>query len=138
MAISLICKKSNGDKYDLTNAVSSITWSGDYKSCGRRLEFSIISNPKDRNLNKIDIPLSSMVLFTENGKELFRGFVWEREKTNNRNTINYIAYDYGERLNKIKVSYNIKNETPTSIVNKICSEYGLKKGSIASSSVKII
>lgn len=137
MAISLICKKSNGDKYDLTNAVSSITWSGDYKSCGRRLEFSIISNPKDRNLNKIDIPLSSMVLFTENGKELFRGFVWEREKTNNRNTINYIAYDYGERLNKIKVSYNIKNETPTSIVNKICSEYGLKKGSIASSSVKI-
>lgn len=137
MAIKLLCKKSNGDTYDITSSVVRVTWSGDYKSCSRKLEFSLLSNPEDKNMPKLDIPLSSMIIFSENNVELFRGFVWEREKSSTSKTIQYLAYDYGERLNKIKVSYNIKNETPSSIVNKICSEYGLSKGTVASSSVKI-
>lgn len=137
MAIKLLCKLSNGDTHDLTKAVSTITWSGDYKSCSRKLNFSIISNYQDKNFNGVDIPLSSLITFYEDGVELFKGFIWEREKSNTKNTMSYLAYDYGERLNKIKVSYNFKNETPPSIVNKICNEYGLKKGNIASSSVKI-
>ena len=137
MAIKLLCKKSNGDTYDITNSVVRVTWSGDYKSCSRKLEFSLLSNPEDKNMPKLDIPLSSMIIFSENNVELFRGFVWEREKSSTSKTIQYLAYDYGERLNKIKVSYNIKNETPSSIVSKICSEYGLSKGTVASSSVKI-
>ena len=137
MAIKLVCKKSNGDMYDLTNAVEKVIWSGDYKSCSRKLEFSLLSNAEDINMPKLDIPLSSMIIFSEDDKELFRGFVWEREKSSDSKTIQYLAYDYGERLNKIKVSYNIKNETPSSIVNKICTEYGLTKGTIASSSVNV-
>ena len=137
MAIQLLCRHSNDDVFDLSNAVESITWSGDYKSCSRKLEFSLVSTVHGKPNPRADLPLSSIVLFIENGKELFRGFVWEKEKSTDGNSTKYLAYDYGERLNKIKVSYNIKNETPTSIVNKICSEYGLSKGSIASSTVKI-
>ena len=81
MAIKLVCKKSNGDMYDLTNAVEKVIWSGDYKSCSRKLEFSLLSNAEDINMPKLDIPLSSMIIFSENDKELFRGFVWEREKS---------------------------------------------------------
>ena len=58
-------------------------------------------------------------------------------KSSTGTTINYLAYDNGERLNKIKISYNIKNLTPSSIVDKVCNEYSLTKGTIASSSVSI-
>lgn len=135
--LKLICKKANGDILDISNLLSGVVWSGDYKSCARKLEFDLISSNSDKNIPNIDIPLSSLVIFYENNVELFRGYIWEREKSSNSNKTSYIAFDNGERLNKIKVSYNIKNETPTSITNKICTDYGLSKGSIASSSVKV-
>ena len=54
--IKLICQKANGEKLDITNLLINITWSGDYKSCARKLEFSLISSPVDKNIPRIDIP----------------------------------------------------------------------------------
>ena len=109
MAIKLICKKSNGEQYDITKVLTKVTWSGDYKSCSRKLEFSLLYSGTDKNVPNIDIPLSSHVIFYENDVELFRGYIWDREKNSTGTTINYLAYDNGERLNKIKISYNIKD-----------------------------
>ena len=39
--IKLIYQKANGEKLDITNLLESITWSGDYKSCARKLDFSL-------------------------------------------------------------------------------------------------
>ena len=134
--IKLICQKANGEKLDITNLLINVTWSGDYKSCARKLEFSLISSPMDKNIPKIDIPLMSMILFYEDNKELFRGFVYEREKSSD-NSISFLCYDYCAKLNDIKVSYNIKNETASSIFNKVLSEYGLSKGDIVGASTPI-
>ena len=134
--IKLICQKANGEKLDVTNLLIDITWSGDYKSCARKLEFSLISSPIDKNIPKVDIPLMSMILFYEDNKELFRGFVYEREKSSD-NSISFLCYDYCAKLNDIKVSYNIKNETASSIYNKALSEYGLSKGDIVRASTPI-
>ena len=134
--IKLICKKANGEKLDITNLLINVTWSGDYKSCARKLEFSLISSPIDKNIPKIDIPLMSMILFYEDDNELFRGFVYEREKSSD-NSMNFLCYDYCAKLNDIKVSYNIKNQTASSIYNKALSEYGLSKGDIVGASTPI-
>ena len=134
--IKLICQKANGEKLDITNLLINVTWSGDYKSCARKLEFSLISSPMDKNIPKIDIPLMSMILFYEDNKELFRGFVYEREKSSD-NSISFLCYDYCAKLNDIKVSYNIKNETASSIYNKVLSEYGLSKGDIVGATTPI-
>ena len=134
--IKLICQKASGEKLDITNLLIDITWSGDYKSCARKLEFSLISSPMDKNIPKIDIPLMSMILFYEDNNELFRGFVYEREKSSD-NSMNFLCYDYCAKLNDIKVSYNIKNQTASSIYNKALSEYGLSKGDIVGASVPI-
>ncbi len=134
--IKLICQKATGEKLDITNLLTTITWSGDYKSCARKLEFSLISSPNDINIPKIDIPLMSIIIFCESDKELFRGFVYEREKSSD-NAISFLCYDYCAKLNDIKVSYNIKNETASSIYNKFLTEYGLKKGDIVNTSTKI-
>ena len=134
--IKLICQKANGEKLDITNLLINVTWSGDYKSCARKLEFSLISSPMDKNIPKVNIPLMSMILFYEDNNELFRGFVDEREKSSD-NSMSFLCYDYAAKLNDIKVSYNIKNETASSIYNKALSEYGLNKGDIVGASTPI-
>ena len=134
--IKLIYQKNTGEKLDITNLLESITWSGDYKSCARKLEFSLIQSATDINIPKIDIPLMSMILFYEDNTELFRGFVYEREKSND-NSISFLCYDYCAKLNDIKVSYNIKDETASSIYNKFLTEYKLNKGVIAQTNSKI-
>ena len=134
--IKLICQKASGEKLDITNLLINVTWSGDYKSCARKLEFSLISSPMDKNIPKVDIPLMSMILFYEDDKELFRGFVYEREKSSD-NSMSFLCYDYCAKLNDIKVSYNIKNETASSIYNKALSEYGLSKGDIVGASTPV-
>ena len=134
--IKLIYQKTNGEKLDITNLLTDITWSGDYKSCARKLEFSLISSATDINIPKVDIPLMSMILFYEDNNELFRGFVYEREKSSD-NSMSFLCYDYCAKLNDIKVSYNIKNESASSIYNKVLSEYGLNKGDIVGASTPI-
>ena len=134
--IKLICQKANGEKLDITNLLIDVTWSGDYKSCARKLEFSLISSPMDKNIPKVDITLMSMILFYEDDNELFRGFVYEREKSSD-NSISFLCYDYCAKLNDIKVSYNIKDETASSIYNKFLTEYKLNKGDVANATTKI-
>ena len=134
--IKLICQKANGEKLDITNLLINATWSGDIKSCARKLEFSLISSPMDKNIPKVDIPLMSMILFYEDDNELFRGFVYEREKSSG-NSMSFMCYDYCAKLNDIKVSYNIINQTASSIYSKALSEYGLNKGDIVGASTPI-
>ena len=134
--IKLIYQKNNGEKLDITNLLETITWSGDYKSCARKLEFSLIQSVTDINIPKVDIPLMSLIIFYEDNTELFRGFVYEREKSSD-NTISFLCYDYCAKLNDIKVSYNIKDETASSIYNKFLTEYKLNKGDIAQATTKI-
>ena len=127
--IKLICQKASGEKIDITNLLINVTWSGDYKSCARKLEFSLISSPMDKNIPKVDIPLMSVISFYENNNELFRGFVYEREKSSD-NAMSFLCYDYCAKLNDIKVSKNIKNQTASTIYNNFLTEYGLNKGDI--------
>ena len=134
--IKLIYQKTNGEKLDITNLLTDITWSGDYKSCARKLEFSLIQSATDINIPRIDIPLMSLISFYNDDTELFRGFVYEREKSSD-NSISFLCYDYCAKLNDIKVSYNIKNETASSIYSKFLTEYKLNKGDIVGASTPI-
>ncbi|MBQ6630512.1 MAG: C40 family peptidase [Romboutsia sp.] len=134
--IKLICQKVNGEKLDLTNLLINVTWSGDYKSCARKLEFSLVSSSYDINIPKVDIPLMSVISFYEDDNELFKGFVYEREKSSD-NSMNFLCYDYCAKLNDIKVSKNIKNQTASTIYNNFLTEYGLNKGDIVSASTNI-
>nr|DAO63353.1 MAG TPA: 43 kDa tail protein [Caudoviricetes sp.] len=134
--IKLICQKASGEKLDITNLLIDVTWSGDYKSCARKLEFSLVSSSYDINIPKIDIPLMSVISFYEDDNELFKGFVYEREKSSD-NSMNFLCYDYCAKLNDIKVSKNIKNQTASTIYNNFLTEYGLNKGDIVSASTNI-
>nr|DAP48634.1 MAG TPA: 43 kDa tail protein [Caudoviricetes sp.] len=129
MSIKLVCIKTDKSQFDITQPVKTITWSGNFKACSRKLEFKMLDVG-------IDIPLSSYILLYENEVELFRGFVYEREKSSD-GIFSFICFDHGEKLNKIKVAYNIKNQTADEIMSMILKDVGFGIGSIAKASVKV-
>lgn len=136
MAIQLTCFK-NGETYDITQIVTKVTWSGDINACSRKLEFSTISSATDKNIPNFDIPLSSLVVLYEDGKELFRGFIFDRGKDSSKTAKDYLAFDYAQKLNNIKVSYNIKDKTASEIMNMALKDYGFRIGKVASANTKI-
>lgn len=136
MAIQLVLYKK-GESYDITQIVTQVTWSGDINSCSRRLDFSTISSAEDKNIPNFDIPLSSHITLYENGEELFRGFIVEREKDSSSTTTSYLAFDYAQKLSDIKVSYNIKDKTASEIMTMALKDYKLDIGKVAPANTKI-
>lgn len=128
MSIKMICNTVNS-KFDITNILKTVSWSGDIKACGRKLEFS--------TLNKVDIPLSSCIYLYEGNTLLFKGFVYERDKDSKGGTVSYLAFDSAEKLNKIKISYNFKVKNANEITNTIFKDVGFNIGTIAKANVNI-
>lgn len=135
--IKIVCRLADGTRHDISKLLTKVVWSGDIKSCSRKLEFSTIASSSDNKIKSFNIPLSAFIIFYENDKELFRGFIYKRDLNSSSSTIEYLAYEYAQKLNDIKCSYNIKDKTPSQIVDMICKEYSIKKNKIASSSVKV-
>lgn len=122
---------------DVTNLVESVTWSGDYQQAARQLQFKLLTSPYDKNIPIVDIPLGSMVKFYENNNELFRGYVFKKDKQYTSNTVGYLAYDGCIYMLKNEGVYNFKNTTPESIAAKICNDFGLPKGSFVYTGISI-
>lgn len=117
---------------DITEIVTSITWSGDYKQAARRLEFGIAVHPHDAYLPRITLKMGDMVaLIDDKGKELFQGYVFYKEKSINGNEMQVTAYDRLIYLLKSKGTYNFKNMTPQAITSKVCSDFGIPIGRLA-------
>lgn len=120
---------------DITEIVTSITWSGDYKQAARTLEFGIAVSPNDYYLPKITIKMGDMVqLFDDENNELFQGYVFFKEKSINSNEMKVTAYDGLIYLLKSKGTYNFKNMTPQAMTQKVCSDFGIPVGNLASGS----
>lgn len=120
---------------DITEIVASITWSGDYKQAARKLEFGIAVHPHDAYLPRITLKMGDMVaLIDDKGKELFQGYVFYKEKSINGNEMQVTAYDGLIYLLKSKGTYNFKNMTPQAITSKVCGDFGIPVGNLASGS----
>jgi len=120
---------------DITQIVTSIRWSGDYKQAARVLEFGVVVHPHDPYLPKVTIGMGDMVyLFDDANNELFQGYVFFKEKSINNNEMTVTAYDGLIYLLKSKGTYNFKNMTPQAITQKICSDFGIPVGILASGS----
>lgn len=120
---------------DITEIITSIRWSGDYKQAARTLEFGIAVHPHDAYLPRITLKMGDMVaLIDDKGKELFQGYVFYKEKSINSNEMQVTAYDGLIYLLKSKGTYNFKNMTPQAITQKVCSDFGIPVGNLASGS----
>jgi hypothetical protein len=132
----LSIKNSKGN-YDITKLVESTTMSGDYQQCARTLGFSPVSSYTDKNIPVVAFELGSLVRLENDSKTLFEGFIFERQKDTGSSIINNTCYDRGIYLKRNEGTYKFKNTTPEAITRRLCSDFGIQMGSLASTGIKI-
>ena len=126
---------SGSSNTDITQLVKSVSWSGSYQQACRKLEFSLLASPYDKDIPKVSIECGYMVRLLEEGKELFRGYVQSRSLSYNGNSIDCMALDGGTYVHRNELVYNFKNKTAEAIANQVCSDLGVIAGDIVSTGV---
>ncbi|WP_418658146.1 XkdQ/YqbQ family protein [Clostridioides difficile] len=116
--------------------VEKVTWSGDYKSPSRTLEFSIVQSANDINFKQIDIPIASTVCFYVDDKEIYRGIIINRSKDSSNNSISFTSKDMGFLLTQSEVSYNFKDKLVEDIAKQVFNDNKLSIGNIPKTGVK--
>lgn len=135
--MKLYCQSSNG-RVDVTDLATSINWKGSKEAVARSLEVKIASSPTDGYLPKVSIELGNLLTFYDDkGTELFRGYVFFREKALNSNELVIRAYDGLIYLLKNKGVYNFKNQTPEQITSKVCGDFGIPVGNVEKTGIPI-
>ena len=117
---------------NITELVTSVTWSGDSKQVARKLDFTVAVSPTDKFLPRPLIGLGHMVKFsTPDGTEIFQGYVFFKEKSSSGTEMQVTAYDGGVYLLKAKMTKNFKKLLPAQITKKVCQEVGIPTGELA-------
>lgn len=126
----------DGTILDVTEAVTSITWSGDIKSPSRTLAFNIVQAVNDEEVETIGVREGDTVSFIEDTEEIFRGILIDVDKKSNSNEVIYTSKDIGFLLSKNKLSFNFKDKTPETVAKEVISKLGYKVGSLAKTGYK--
>ena len=126
----------NSSTTDITQLVSKATWSGSLTEAARKLELSIVASPTDKYLPKVAIECGDMLkMFDDSGNELFRGYVFLRDRSYSSNEISITAYDGLVYLLKSKGTYNVKKMTAEAMTAKLLNEFSIPAGALAKTGI---
>ena len=132
----IIKTKINNTLTDVSEMVSSITWAGSSTEIARSLNITWLYPLHDYYIPKIYPTLGQdFYFYDDKGNEVFRGKVYQNERTNTQGTISITAYDDGIRLAKSKGTFNFKNMTAENITQKAAAEIGISCNSLASTKI---
>ncbi len=133
MTVKWIKKKKGAKPLNITQAVTSVSWSGSVSEAARTAEISVINAPSDKNVEslKLNIGAGDTIKLFEDGELLFLGEVQASRKTSETGTITYSCYDLLNHLLRSTGVYNFKNTTAERITEKVCADLGIKTGKIA-------
>jgi len=121
----------------ISELVANATLDGEYRNCCRTLDLSILNSPWDKTIPKISIELGYNIKLVEGNTTLFYGVVWSKDKNTDTNTLEIGCKDFGIYLNKNSYSYKFNNIKPQDVVKKICNDFKIKVGNIATTSKSI-
>lgn len=113
--------KVDGKQYDISELVSQVSFYDSLNAGCSQLKFSYIE--KD-----LKITNGSVVSFSYNDSNIFYGYVFNISRTKGKE-ISVTAYDQ-LRYCTVKDSIVIKGDTVTTITNKMCNYFKLKKGTL--------
>lgn len=134
--IKLLITNSKGT-FDISQLVQTVNWSGDDQQCSRTLEIELISSYTDKNLPTVICELGNEVVFKQDNRTLFSGFIFERQKDTESSIINITCYDRGIYLKRNESTYKFTNITPEAIAKRLCTDFGISVGSLATTNVPI-
>jgi len=122
---------------DITSIIPDVQISGDLLGVSRTLNFSYVYSNIDSNILAVTVETGDLVQVFLNDKQLFYGHVFMIDKGTDSNTIDITCYDYGIYLKKNQHSYKFRNITPEAATKKICSDFKIDIGNIASTGINI-
>ncbi len=131
MSIKLYLRKKD-NTYDITNILEKVTWSGDFKSVARKLDFSILTRVVDISINEGDL-----VSYYVDKDKVFEGIIWEYSSSSGGDSLSVLAYDNGIYLLKNKLAYNFKNTKAESIAKKVADDLGISIGNIVNTGIDV-
>lgn len=123
---------------DISILITKLTWSGSRLQVARKLIFDYIRDGQDPNIPVIMINTGETILGYDDNKNLiFQGNIFDVDANWQDGNVEITAYDNLFILTKSKTSRHITNETPESVAGSICSEMGIKAGTIAQTGIPV-
>ena len=121
MRLTLI--KSTGGSYDITGAVTDITWRGAAAQAARSLSFSYVNAPYDDTVKLPPVATGDAVAFADDREgEVFVGQIFGVERSSQTGTITYEAYDMMRHLLESTGQYAFKGITPEAIAAQVLAD----------------
>ncbi|MEA5085106.1 MAG: hypothetical protein VB018_13310 [Lachnospiraceae bacterium] len=128
---------SSDGTFNATKYCTTVSISGDYSRCVRTLEFGIMSNALDSNIPVIKCELGNGVVVMEDGVEIFNGYIFSREKLTGKSEITLTCFDRGIYIKRNEAVYKFSGKTPEAAVARICADFGITCGDVASTGISI-
>ena len=131
MKIILTNKKGS---FNITNMVTTVRWSGDYRQCARTLSLGLLSSEL---FGVVDCAPGAGVAMQEGGRTIFTGFVFDRTKSTASQVIDLTCFDHGFYLNQNQTAKKYVGMTPEAAATALASEFGLAVGTLAPTGVSV-
>lgn len=125
--------RTSGDIFDLP--VTGINWSGAKLTAPRTLRVDVVSTSRGLH-HKTPVDLGDQLIMKIDGVEYFRGMIISKTRSGDSN-ITLIADDDLQYLTKNRKTISFKNQSIDQVVKKLCGDFGIPVGAIATSEVKI-
>lgn len=113
----------------ITDLVESLTWSGSYTDCARRLGYTVMSEALSE--------IGGCVRMYHEANLLFSGIAFARRRSSLDHTISVTAYDRGIYLKRNETYRKVRNQTPEAAAAQICREFGIEAGAFAQTGIQI-
>ena len=117
------------DKVNLSEFYTSLTWAGSKSEVARSVEIELIQNDS-YYIPKVKLELHKLVQVFISDVEIFRGYIFDIEKTLQNSTIRIKAYDGGIFLLKSKSYCKFKGKTPEDVTRMVCAEVNVPVGKL--------
>lgn len=119
---------------EILTVLDGMIWSGSKDNAVRNLNFQFLYNPLKKDIPKYQVKCGDKVVWQENGKILFQGYIEKLDYNTDEDVINLSCIDcmsYLKRSKFVGRMYGTLNE----IANKICGAFNLENGINVDSSI---
>lgn len=123
--------------YDISQMVVSIKWGGDIRQAARKLDISMaFGRDYYLQLKKYSVPLGSLLTLKGDAGEIIRAVVFDSQKDTGGG-YSITSHDHLIYLLKSTGTYIFRKTTPEAIAGKLCSDFKIPVGSLASTGITL-
>ena len=126
----LTLRTTQGESLDITERVSSLTWSGSIKQVSRQLEATLVT-PNDGRTPALASDLGSEVGLLVGDTARFLGNIVRREKRTGASTMEVTVLDRGRFLASNEGWYTFNGAKADAAVRSLCADFGVEVGALA-------